>query len=108
MPCSQGSCQKDGRWRPALDLRSRKAGPATRLHFTELAVCDGHKEVATVSDFLSDEGFTKIAKFMREMGKKPPIQRNITLAFELLTPEEQAKLNPIIALAQPPEDELAF
>lgn len=108
MPCSQGSCQKDGVWRPVLHLRSRKGGPSIPARFKDLACCSDHKEVMTVDDVLSDEAFVKISKCMRENGKRLPLHRNVTLSFEALSVEEQRKLAPVIEAAQPDPNDLPF
>lgn len=89
-------------------LRSRKKGPAVHARFLKLAYCDGHKEVTTLADVLSDEAFVKIAKFMRENGKKMPLHRNTTLIFEPLSPNEQQEMAPDIEASRPDPESLPF
>ena len=105
MPCSFNNCKGSGRWAPILELRSRKNGAVTCLTFKKLAYCDEHKTTSSLTDFLSDEGFTKIVKHMRENGKVAPVQRNTTLAWKALSENEQQQLSPIVDAAKPPIDE---
>ena len=92
MSCSHPSCQSPNRWRPVLELRSRKSCPVTRARFSTLTYCDGHKKVSALSDLLSSEGFDRIVKFLRENGKPAPVRRHTTLTWELLTEEELSTL----------------
>ena len=108
MSCSFDACNKEGRWQPVLELRVRKKDPPTKARLVKLGYCDGHKQVMTIDDVLSDEGFTKISKFMRERGKQPPSKRNITLVFEELSDTEVMKLIPEIEKAKPDDDWLPF
>jgi hypothetical protein len=75
MACSIENCEMTGQWRPVLEIRSRKQGPITHITLSQLVFCDDHKGVKVLADFLSAEGFIKIAKFMRENGKENPIPR---------------------------------
>lgn len=84
MTCSTPGCARAPSWRPALVLRSRKDGNPTKLTFTRLAYCDEDKEKATLLTFLSDEGFSKIARHLRERGKEVPVQKLTTLAWTRL------------------------
>jgi hypothetical protein len=108
MPCSFASCEGECRWRPALELRVRKNDKPTKARLTQIAYCDDHKKVLTIDDVLSDEGYKKIAKFLKERGRPVPVKRNITLAFEELTASEAEKLTPVIDKAKPDDDFLPF
>jgi hypothetical protein len=99
MPCSYNKCETPGQWRALLELRPRKTGAVTRAWFRKFAYCDEHKNQLTLAYFLSDEGFTKLIKGLRENGKcmkssNTPVQRHTTLAWEKLTPEEGASFEP--------------
>jgi hypothetical protein len=91
-----------------LQLRSAKKGPVTLLRFSQLVFCDEHKATSTLESFLSDEGFVKISKYMRENGKKAPAQRNTTLAWEKLSPELLETLTPLTISNPNTDDDLAF
>ena len=69
MKCSKTDCPGIGRHSPVLLLRKTKKGSPLRAELRQLAICEGHKESATVNDFLSDEGWDKISKKLREAGK---------------------------------------
>jgi len=108
MPCSTENCSNEASWQPVLEMRSAKKGPVTTVKLTQLVYCDTHKAASTLASFLSDEGFVKIAKFMRENGKKAPAQRNTTLTWSKLSPELLETMSPM-TIAQPdPDDDLAF
>ena len=92
MPCSHDDCQQEPAWRPAFDLRSSRSDVPTRLHFNHLGYCSDHKEALQIDTFLSDEGHTKISKFMRESGKRAPDAALTTLVWEPLSPADVTKL----------------
>jgi hypothetical protein len=94
MPCSQDDCPADPVWRPALDLRRHAGETPTRLHFCRLGYCSEHQKSLQVDTFLSDEGSSKISKFMRENGKPAPDRSLTRLAWEPLTPAEIAAMAP--------------
>ena len=108
MPCSNENCTHEARWRPVLEMRSAKKGPITTVKLSQLVYCEDHKATSTLATFLSNEGFTKIAKFMRENGKKAPAQRNTTLTWEELSPELLETLTPLTLAEPDPDDDLAF
>lgn len=108
MACSNENCSGDGAWRPVLEMRSRKDGPITHVKFSQLIFCEEHKASSTLATFLSAEGFIKIAKFMRENGKKAPIQRNTSLGWERLSPELLDTISPLTITEPNPDDDLAF
>jgi hypothetical protein len=86
MPCLHEPCPNEATWRPILKLRSRQNGPATALRFTEITLCEQHRQSGEVADFLSPEGFDKLARILREAGKPVPTRRLTTLAWEPMTP----------------------
>jgi hypothetical protein len=93
MSCSQDDCPETPLWRPVLELRPKAGAPATLASFTRLGYCTRHKETATITTFLSDEGFVKIAKYMAENGKPRPASKHCTLAWDPITKEEAKKLD---------------
>ena len=88
-----------------LELRSAKKGPVTLLRFSQLVFCDEHKASSSLESFLSDEGFVKISKYMRENGKIAPVQRCTTLTWKMLSEAELTQLAPAVEAAKPPEDD---
>lgn len=89
MKCYKTDCEKDGTFKTVLELRSKKNGPVTKLRFRTVLFCEDHSKSIGILDVLSDEGFVKISKFMRENGKPAPVQRCITLSFESVTEESK-------------------
>ena len=80
--CYLAACTETGIWQPILNLKSRSNGSVTPLRFTKIRVCDKHKTASTVDSFLSDEGFDKLARHMRDAGKSVPQHRLTTLAWK--------------------------
>ena len=80
--CYLTPCAEPGIWQPILNLKSRSNGSVTTLHFTKIRVCDKHKTASTVDSFLSDEGFDKLARHMRDAGKSVPQHRLTTLSWK--------------------------
>lgn len=107
MACSHDNCCGVPKWRPALDLRSKKPNKTRRLLFLHLAYCDKHKGELQIDAFLSDEGTNKIVKFVREAGLAAPDPKLTTLAWVPLTTKEAASLAPK-QQSTATDDELAF
>jgi len=106
MDCSMENCPNTPRWHPVLELRHSKRGPVTRATYLQIRLCDDHKQSSNLGNFLSDEEFTKIAKYMRECGKGAPLQRNTTLDW---TPVEVGEKLPTEILLDPiANGDLAF
>jgi len=106
--CSSNECTKSGNWHPVLEVRSRKNGPTTHITFSQLVFCDEHKATQGLANFLSAEGFVKIAKFLRENGKENPIQRNTTLTWTAAAPDESSDLPTQTMPAPDTDEDLAF
>lgn len=114
LACSREECPEPSRWRPVLELRTGpRAGPR-RLHLLQLAYCDAHKRESTLESFLSDEGWNKITKTVREAGKERRLDRqSTTLSWERLEKEDLKRLRKKQQHTAAPEvakgdDELAF
>lgn len=75
-----------------LELRASPRGTARRLYFEQLGYCDAHKKSTTIATFLSEEGWDRMAKTLREAGKERIDRRSTTLAWELLTGKERQQL----------------
>jgi hypothetical protein len=108
MGCSTENCSNDATWQPVFEMRSAKKGPVTTVKLTQLVFCETHKASSNLASFLSDEGFTKIAKFMRENGKKSPAQRNTTLTWLQLSTELLETMSPLTITEPDPDEDLAF
>ena len=110
MPCSHDKCSNEANWRPMLEFRSRKNSETTNVRFSQLLYCNQHRQSLTIVNFLSDEGFTKMVKFLKENGKPAPVQRYTTLNWEELSPNELPICTTTIIEGLPPgtDDELPF
>lgn len=80
--CYLDACPNPGIWQPILNLKSRSDGTPTSLRFKTIRACDEHKSASTVDSFLSDEGFDKLARHMRDAGKSIPQRKLTTLDWE--------------------------
>lgn len=95
--CARKECPGIGHYIPILLIRARKKDTPLRADLPKLLVCEGHKLSSTVNDFLSDEGWDRIAKKLREAGRGSFSKPLTTLAWREI--EKQDEL---------PPDELAF
>lgn len=95
-----------------LELRSRPRAVARRLYFLQLGYCAEHRHASSPATFLSDEGFSKIAKTLREAGKEKIDRRHTTLAWEPLTRTDLRRLgrsqHHTVAVAKTTDDDLPF
>jgi len=107
MPCSHEKCGAAPLWRPALDLRSTERGKATRVWFLHLGYCAQHRDASSVDSFLSDEGFVKLSKFLAVKGKRRPVRKLTTLAWEKIEPGEARDLE-VRQDQTAPDDSLSF
>lgn len=101
--CYLATCSLPGIWKPILKLRSRSNGPTTILRFKSISTCKNHKKTSAVDSFLSDEGFDKLARHLRDAGKSIPIRRLTTLDWEPAPLEESAPSSEtaIVAVCEP-------
>ena len=97
--CYLADCSTPGIWQPILNLRSRSNGAITTLRFKTIKACDEHKTASTVDSFLSDEGYDKLARYLRDAGKSVPQHRLTTLSWERAPIEAPSP--------KPPEDSAA-
>ena len=107
MSCYHRNCSKTPKWHPVLILRSRKNSSPFRMKFLQLLFCDSHRESYTLNDLLSDEGFTKISKFLKENGKTAPSQRCTILDWTPIPIDEIPVLTPRDQ-PSPSDDDLPF
>ena len=88
MNCTRPNCPGRLVWRPLLEMRtSVKASPVMGT-FTELGLCEQHKDAARLSDFLSESSWDKIVRYMREAGKPAPKRNLTTLRFVVVSSPE--------------------
>jgi hypothetical protein len=92
--CYLAACDTLGIWQPILNLKSRSNGAITTLRFKTIRVCDEHKKESTVDSFLSDEGFDKLVRHLRDAGKTIPLHRLTNLSWE------RAPIDPSMAAAK--------
>lgn len=74
--CCRPRCRRPARWSPVLVLRARGAPAPAKAQLT-LGLCSEHKELATIDDFVGDEGWAQIAGAFSERGFAEP-QRDLT------------------------------
>jgi hypothetical protein len=69
--CSHKGCESagDAIWTPRLLLRKQASDAPLGATLVNWPVCDWHKDGADLEDYLCDEGWTKIHKYLRECGK---------------------------------------
>ena len=94
-PCLHEPCPGAGAWRPVLELRSRQDGEVTNLRFTKIAVCNEHQRSGEITSYLSVEAFSKLAKIMKEAGKRAPVRRLTTLVWEPASPDKTSESSAI-------------
>lgn len=109
--CRARGCDKPGTARPVLELRPRRDRPGPRLRFpAEISVCEEHRASATVETFLSDEGFDKVCRHLREAGKQAPPRKHVALLWESAGPELLGARVELVepGAACPGDEDLAF
>lgn len=67
--CTWKLCEQPGIWLPKLIFRRTKKDEPFGAVLSEKAVCDLHRDHAQLQTYLSDEGWDKISKFLRESGR---------------------------------------
>lgn len=106
--CYLSDCTAPGIWQPILNLKSRSNGAITTLRFKTIRVCDEHKTASTVDSFLSDEGYDKLSRNLRDAGKSVPQHRLTTLSWEKDPIEEPSAAPPEDPTVVSPEESLPF
>jgi hypothetical protein len=106
--CSMTDCSGPPLWRPTIDLRSAPGERPRRAHFLSVAMCEEHRKSSTISTFLSQEGFAKIAKHVAESGLPRPDHKLSTLEWEEVDPSDLD--GPLTPIRPTPDasDDLAF
>lgn len=100
--CYLATCSSPGTWKPILKLRSRSNGPTAILRFRSISTCEDHRKTSTVDSFLSDEGFDKLTRHLRDAGKSVPIRRLTALDWEPAPLEESAPSSEAAIVADEP------
>jgi hypothetical protein len=108
MTCSQDDCQEAPLWRPIIETRSRRGETPTRVSLVQLGYCEEHRKTSGLATFLSDEGFTKLNKFLRETGRESPDRSLTSLGWSPITNEEAAELEKDQHHTLSTEEALAF
>ena len=80
--CHMEACPLTGTWQPILRLRPKKDAEPLGIRFRSIRVCDHHRSISTVETFLSDEGFDKLSRHLRDSGRPMPKRRLVTLDWE--------------------------
>ncbi len=83
MSCARVKCTGQGIWVPVMLLsRTKKDEKPIRASLPEILQCETHKDVSTVADFLSDEGWDKMMRHLRENGKGVMVKNLTKLDWE--------------------------
>lgn len=86
MKCFVEKCDVEGVWMPVLMLRKTPKSKHEPARMFELGLCEVHKDRSSLRNFLSNEGWTKIEKFLREHGHQN-YKQGLTLLDWQLRPE---------------------
>lgn len=88
MNCTRKDCANAASWKPYLVMRASVKSTPLRATFTQLNLCERHKDEASLEDFLSPSSWDKIVRFLREAGKPAPRRQLTTLHYELIDSPE--------------------
>ena len=88
MKCTRANCPGRLVWRPLLEMKVSVKSPPVRAIFTQLGLCEQHKDAARLTDFLSGSSWDKIVRYMREAGKPAPRRNLTTLRFVVVSSPE--------------------
>lgn len=86
MKCYDEKCPCNGIWMPVLMFRTTPKSKSMKSRMIELGLCEQHKDTYNIDNFLSNEGWTKIEKFLRENGRQN-YKKGLTLLDWELRPE---------------------
>ncbi len=91
--CARKDCPGIGYYVPILQIRMKKKDKPLSAELPQLIVCEGHRLSSVVTDFLSDEGWDKIVKHLREAGRGGFSKTLTTLAWrEIEVPNDSEEL----------------
>lgn len=100
--CSVKDCAGPSAFLPVLGLRSSTTDHEIMAKIPNRPVCNLHRELLTTKDFLSDEGWVKIVRHMKEAGKPAPSKNLVRLAWEEITKGASTLIhNPIVTATNP-------
>lgn len=88
MNCTRPNCPGQATWKPYLVMRTSVKSPPLRATFTELNLCERHKDEASLADFISTSSWEKIVRFLRESGRPAPRRQLTTLHYEMVDSPE--------------------
>lgn len=74
-------CPGEGAWHPTIEVRHKSRPHVVAPCMLGLAVCDAHKRTCVLADFLTAEGWDKIADAMAAAGKARPTSKLTTLGW---------------------------
>lgn len=84
MPCSFDNCPGNAIWQPVLGLQVSPKSPVVDAKFSKITLCEMHKDMAKLTDYLSPASWDRIVRFMAECGKPVPRRHLTTLRFDLI------------------------
>lgn len=110
MNCFREKCPGQALWRPVLKLRASAKTQPVRATFTEVALCERHKDQATLADFMSPSSWDKLVRFMREAGKPAPKKSLTVVEYDLLqnSPPDVLQSQPETPENNPQPEDLPF
>jgi len=88
MNCSRPRCPGRAVWQPVIGLRASVKSPEITARFSQLNLCEMHKDEARLATFLTESSWDRIMRFMREAGKPAPKRNLTTLHFVLVDSPE--------------------
>ena len=88
MNCSRPKCPGRAVWQPVLGLRSSVKSKEIAARFSQILLCEMHKDQARLADYLSQSTWDRITRFMREKGKPAPQRILTTLTYVLIDSPE--------------------
>jgi hypothetical protein len=80
------------RWQPHLELPRGKS--IQKAVFSKLVYCDDHKRETVIGKLLSDEGYHKLRKHVREHGHTMPAMNRLKLGWTILEIQIESQSSP--------------
>ena len=88
MNCSRPNCPGRAVWRPLLEMRTSVKSPPRKATFTELNLCEQHKDQVRLTDFISGSSWDRIVRHIKQSGLPVPKRLLTTLQYELVDSPE--------------------
>lgn len=82
--CDRTGCFQHASWRPVVVLEPKARGAAQARATLEHNICNTHRQVLTVSDFVSEEHRAQLERGLREVCNVIAERPKLTLEWERL------------------------